>query len=492
MKAPKAVSVSANNHPRLRDAATLIAGGFLAVVAIPAVAGQADPFLTQGLTASYAAGSIQRPLLAIPCENIQPSQAPLALADVVERALCNNPQTHEAWANARFQAAQVGIGKSAYLPSISIGGAETRNRTNGGNSFTSGTTTYNQQSISASLSYLLYDFGARDAALENAKQILAAANATQDATLQSVFLAAVQAYYQLFATQAAVESATEAEKSAQESFNAATARYNVGSGTPADKLQAQTALSQAVLNRIRAQGDFSNAQGQLANSMGLDANQPVAVTPPALAVPDTQFVRNIGKLIEEARRQRPDLAAAEAQVNAARASAEAARAAGMPTISVAANVNRSYINLTDPFSSSSLGVSVNFPLFTGYNTTYRIRAAQAQIDTRLAQRERLSQQVALDVWKAYQGVVTQTQAVKSAKDLVASAVQSERVALGRYKAGVGNLLDLLTAQSALASARMQNIQAIYNWRIAKAALAQAMGRLDFSTLEMSASQTTYP
>ncbi|HUW29670.1 MAG TPA: TolC family protein [Sulfuriferula sp.] len=482
-----------NEHPRLRAAATVVAAGFLAGAAIPAMAGQADPFSTQGLAASSAAGSTQRPLLAIPCENIQPSQAPLALADVVERALCNNPQTHEAWANARFQAAQVGIGKSAYLPSISIGGAETRNRTDGGNSFASGsTTTYSQQSLSASLSYLLYDFGARDAALENAKQILAAANDTQDATIQSVFLAAVQAYYQLFATQAAVASAREAEKSAQESFNAAAARYNVGSGTPADKLQAQTALSQAVLNRIRAQGDFSNAQGQLANSMGLDANQPVAVTPPALAVPDAQFVRNIGKLIEEARRLRPDLAAAEAQVNAARASAEAARAAGMPTISVAANVNRSYTNLTDPFSSSSLGVLVNFPLFTGYNTTYRIRAAQAQIDTSLAQRERLSQQVALDVWKAYQGVVTETQAVKSANDLVASAVQSERVALGRYKAGVGNLLDLLTAQSALASARMQNIQAIYNWHIAKATLAQAMGRLDFSTLETSASQTTSP
>src|SRR5450830_1151498 len=45
-------------------------------------------------------------------------EAALTLADVAEAALCNNPQTREAYANARVQAAQVGIAKSAYLPSI--------------------------------------------------------------------------------------------------------------------------------------------------------------------------------------------------------------------------------------------------------------------------------------------------------------------------------------------------------------------------------------
>jgi outer membrane protein TolC len=54
---------------------------------------------------------------------------------------------------------------------------------------------------------------------------------------------------------------------------------------------------------------------------------------------------------------------------------------------------------------------------------------------------------------------------------------------------VGNILDLLSAQTSLASARMQNIQAVYNWHIAKAALAQSMGKLDFSAI---ASEKTSP
>ena len=235
-----------------------------------------------------------------------------------------------------------------------------------------------------------------------------------------------------------------------------------------------------------------NAEGSLANSMGMDANLSLRITAPLIQIPDARFEQDIGKLIEEARKQRPDLAAAEAQVNAAKAAAEAAKASGMPTVSLSTSVNRTHSTLTDYANSSALGVSISFPLFTGYNTTYRIQAAQEQIETRLAQQARLSQQVALDVWKSYQGVVTETQAVRSSTDLVTSATQSERAALGRYKAGVGSILDVLTAQSALASARLQNIQAVFNWYLAKVALAQAMGKLDLSTIDSATSGTTSP
>ena len=88
----------------------------------PVAAAGNDPFATQELAASSQAGSVRHSLIDAPCEERFP--ALLALADVVERALCNNPQTREAWANARVQAAQVGIARSAYLPSLSVTAAE--------------------------------------------------------------------------------------------------------------------------------------------------------------------------------------------------------------------------------------------------------------------------------------------------------------------------------------------------------------------------------
>lgn len=465
-----------------RKTAIAILACILAGCSFPVMPEPIDPFSTRGLTASSVSDSVHRPLAMAPCGNVPVSGIRLTLADVVERALCNNPQTREAWANARVQAAQVGVSQSAYLPTISVGASQNRSRIEGGGSRAPGATNLSQHSLNASLNYLLYDFGGRAAALDNARQVLTALNLTQDATIQSVFLAAVQAYYQFFSTRAAVESLEQAEKSALESVHAATSRHKVGTGTLADRLQAETAHSQATLLRIQAEGEARNARGVLANVMGEDANRDFAIVSPTLHMAGVQFERDIAGLIEEARNLRPDLAAAKAQVNAAKASVEVAKAAGMPTISLTSNVSESNFGIFAPASNASVGVSVNFPLFTGFNNTYRIRAAETQVEARLAQSEKLSQQIALDVWKAYQGVVTGTQAVKSSLTLLSGATQSERVARGRYQAGVGNILDLLLAQASLANARMQNIQAIYNWHIAKAVLAQSMGMLDFPAL----------
>lgn len=66
---------------------------------------------------------------------------------------------------------------------------------------------------------------------------------------------------------------------------------------------------------------------------------------------------------------------------------------------------------------------------------------------------------------------------ETSDSLLKSATESNQVALGRYKAGVGSILDLLSAQASLALARAQQIQSLYDWHIAKAALAQAIGGL---------------
>lgn len=424
---------------------------------------------------------------AAPCAPAPKARA-LGLAEVVDLALCNNPQTRAAWASARVQAGLAGVARSAYLPTLgaSVGSSRNRSRVEGQDAVSK---TVDSASLSAA--WLLYDFGVREANLENARQLLAAAVATQDSTRQGVFLSALQAFYQVHALQAALDAALLAEKSAGESLSAAEARYRAGSATPADRLQAQTALSQATLVRIRADGDLKNARGTLANAIGIDAQQPVLLAPLATQAPPRDFDRDVSALIEEARRQRPDLSAAEAQLKAARASVDANRAAHLPSVSLTATPAwQDSSGLTT--HSSAIGVSVSIPLFSGFNQTYKVRTAEAQAELKAAQRDQLQLQVALDVWKAYQNLSTATQSIRTTADLVASAEQSEKVALGRYKAGVGSILDLLSAQSALASARQQRVQSTYDWNVSRATLAQSIGALDTPILSVFTGEPPLP
>jgi TolC family type I secretion outer membrane protein len=399
---------------------------------------------------------------------------PLGVFEGVDLALCNNPQTRELWASARVQAAQVGVAQSAYWPNLDGKLSTAR--------LASSSLNGQQSSASLTLSWLLFDFGTRAANRENARQLLAAASSTLDATVQAVFLSTLQNYYNAQAARAALAAAQASEKASRESLSAAEVRYQVGVGTPADRLQAQTAWSQATLNRIKAEGELRNLLGVLANGLGLDAHQPLLLADIPAVTPDASFERDIAALIEEARQRRPDLKAAEAQASAAQYGVDAARAAGRPTLSLGAGPNWQE---SGGFSSHShsLGLTLNVPIFSGYNTTYKIRAAEAQQEVKTAQRERIRLQVALDVWKAYQSLTTATQSLRTTADLLASAEQSERVALGRYKAGVGTILDVLNAQSALAAARLQRIQARLDWQVYRATLAQAIGALDSRLLQ---------
>jgi TolC family type I secretion outer membrane protein len=443
---------------------------------LPAWAGS-DPFSVMD---DVGPGEFPQTADARRCERDKINK-PLTLADVVDLSLCNNPQTQSLWLNARIQAANVGIGMAAYLPTLSAQGTESRNRSGSSGS----TINNNSRSASLTANYLLFDFGGRSATLENAKQLLLAANATRDATLQSNFLAAVQSYYALLSARASVDALKVAEASAKESLAAAEARYAAGIATPADKLQAQTALSQARLNLITAQGNARSAQGTLANIMGFDATQQFSLVTQPDATPDPVAEQDIGKLIADARQKRPDLRAAEAQIKAAEAQLTATRATGLPTISLGATAGNQSIAGSPNTNSSSIGVTLSVPLFTGTRNTYQNRAAELQVESKVAARDLLANQIALDVWKAYQTLLTNSQSLLAASDLVASAEQSERMTLGRYKAGVANMsiLDVLNAQSTLASARQQRVAALYNFQASRLALVQAIGQLDLTQVE---------
>lgn len=435
----------------------------LAVLSVPTLvaATPGDPF------------GVQEGIDPTPCHPTQ--EASLTIADAVDLALCANPQTREAWANARYQAAQVGIARGAFLPAFSADLAAGRNRY-------SGAPSTREQSAGVALSWLVFDFGGRDATLESARQLLAATSASRDGTIQAVFQSAVQAYYQVRAAEAALTAAQLSETTYQESYKAAEARHRVGSATLADRLQAQTAYSQASLARIQAEGYLRVSLGNLATILGRDAHHPITLATAPTNMPDAGFEQNVEALVAMARERRPDLAAAEARILAAEADAAAARATGMPSVSLGIAAGKSRTDGLPWESNSFVGLTVSIPIFSGYTTNYKIKAAEAQVDARLASRERLRLQVALDVWSAYQNLATANQSLRSTADLLASAEQSERVTRGRYEAGVGSILDLLTTQSSLAAARQQRVQALFNWNVSRTTLAFAIGNLDMEML----------
>ncbi len=418
-----------------------------------------------------------RPTPPIPVEYLKPG-ATLSLVQVLDLALRNNPVTRTSWLQAKSAAANLGSVRSEYFPTVELDGSLTRQKqaTLGGQTIFLQTT----YGPTASLTWLLLDFGGRSADVEGAKRALFAADYTHNAAIQNVALQVEQAYSQYLDAKALEVAAQASLKAAKESLAAAEERHRAGVATIADVLQARTAFSQAELALESAEGQIQTIRGSLATAMGVSANVPVEAGELPADINVDAALESVDAFIAKAETERPDLAAARFTALQADSHVRSIRAQGLPSLSANGTVSRTYYYnpVAVPHADVYTGLLLlRIPLFTGWKNTYDVLKAKEDAEVAWTDFETLNDQVILQVWTSYYNLKTAAQQVKTARDLYASAQQSEDVALGRYKAGVGSILDLLTAQTAFASARAQEVQARANWFLAMAQLAHDTGSL---------------
>jgi len=415
---------------------------------------------------------------AIPEEYLKPGTT-LSLAQLVDVGLRSNPATREAWAFARAAAAEVGSKRSLYFPTIELSGVIERGKqASVGGQFSYLQTTYGP-GIAAS--WLLFNFGGREADVEEATRALYAADWTHNTAIQDVVLRIAQAYYGYLNSKALVVARQANLEEARKNLDAAEERHRAGVATIADELQARTVVSQNELNLQDAQGQVQIIRGALATAVGVPATIPVEVGELPQELPLDMVQKSVDELIAKAVSQRPDLAAARFRALAAESHIRSVLAEGLPTLTLDALGNRTFYyraNAADPFATNYAGlITLRIPVFTGFDTVYKTQKAKEEAEVAKAGAERVADEVILSVWASFYAVQTATKRVNTSRDLLASASQAAEVNRGRYKAGVGSILDLLTTEGQLADARAEEVQARSLWFLAMAELAHSTGAL---------------
>jgi outer membrane protein len=410
---------------------------------------------------------------------------PLSLAELTDLALRLNPRTRQAWLAARIEAANLGIERADEFPQLT---GLYSHRIGRRVSSTTGLpvpvqTVYGP---SVSLSYVLYDFGQRAADVEAANFRLLAANLGQNRALQEVAFAVEQAYYRVMAFEYLVRTSRQSLNNFDTALDAAQRRRSSGLATAGDEYRAETQVAQARLVLTRTEGELSKARGLLANVVGLPVSHRLQLESVSELPPVSEITQSMDLLLAKAKSNRPDLIAAEARARAAEATARSVSKAGWPSLEFVANYGR--LNFTNgapgtPYPIGvaqrpeqdvyELGFNLRIPLFSGFRDSYTVRRAQEAAEQAANARDQLINQTELEVWQAYFDLQTAASSVASTANLVKSAGESADAAVARYKAGVGSLLDLITAQLDDTNAHVQRIQSYLDWY-------SALSRLNFS------------
>jgi len=388
-----------------------------------------------------------------------------SLAELVDLAESHNPETRVAWQQAKVQAHSLGVAEAALYPTISaVALARTFRQSDiyaGG--FYRDTVGLFQPTLN--LNYLIFDFGRRSGTINAAKADLFAADFAFNDTHRRLIYDVTANYYRLLNAIGQQEAARATLVNAQTVEKDTQSRLDHGLATLPDLLEAQAASAQADFDLQAAIGALETAHGDLATSLGLPPHTQFEVQAiNELPIPDT-LTETADEAVDRALAQRPDLMEQAARLRSAEASIMQAKSNYLPTLSFAGDggIQRDWgqRNLTDSGyvqrESWNAEINLQWTLFDGWRREHTLAEAKARQAEARAQIDTLHDQISDEVWRAYSDAETALRQKRAAAALLASADQSYAAALKSYDLGVRNLLDVVSAQRALAQARSADV-----------------------------------
>ncbi len=336
------------------------------------------------------------------------------------------------------------------------------------------------------LSFLLFDFGGRSGTIGQARETANAAGATLDATIVTTLLQAEQAYFGYQSARDVVDASEQNVRTATASRDASVALFRAGLATVADTLQTATALAQARVTLLNARQSFSTSRDTLATIINARSDVPFTVaaerapTGAAATQVTALLTARVDTLVAHAVRTRPDVDATRDQALAAQQQVRVARSALLPAVTLTGTSGYNQIyggvqNINGLTYNVQVGLSV--PLFDAGARRATLQAANASADAARARADAATTQAVNQVISAAEVLKESADRLSANESLLATAQRNAEVATGRYQAGVGTIVDLLNAQTTLATARSQLAQARWSWATSLAQLSRNAGIL---------------
>ena len=402
--------------------------------------------------------------------------APLSLAELMDVALKNNPETQKAWASIKQAEAALGIARSNNYPSLDATGTFMHGREV---KFPTGPNTiYTNVGGELSLSYLLLDCGERSAAIDAVKQALKAANWSSDFTIQRVIYKVCANYYEYLDASELLKMKESTLKDYHTTLGAAEELYKAGLRRITDLNVGRAEIAQVQMDVAQEKAKVAIAYGQLMTSLGLGVETVLQVETNPDGMKTTLFLKGTTELIALAEKQRADLLAKKAMLAEMKQRVKRANRAPLPRLrAIGQGGWLQYTKHQGSGYNYNVGLALDIPIFKGFEYTYNKRLALADEEMTAAELRDLQEAIAQEVLTYSELVKAAEESLKWSEDYFSEASKTFEGSIESYKNGLQNIFDLIQAQHSLANARIRKAQARTQWLVSLAELAFATGSI---------------
>lgn len=391
----------------------------------------------------------------------------LTLDDCISTALDEHPDLVVAASRINSKKAAVGQAASGGRTQVTAGASYTRSDNSGVNK-DSGSYNTNIQ-----VSHTLFDWGRTELQVKGAKTEMDATAADYLAIRDTVIANVRSAYYGLNLSMRRQEVAQIRLYNYAQRLDWAKTYYTVGTKAKIEVTKAEADVASSKLNLVKAQSSIEQYRAELASAMGIPLQRIEQVQD---VLDFKEWNISVDDAVKRAMEGRPELVAQRRRVDYAKTNLVLQKKGNSPSISASAGYN---LYGSAPFDENgwSTSVSLSVPIFDGGLTRSKIEGAQADMTTASAQYDSLVNSAVLEVRKALEALREAKQSIQASMESERYAKETLNLAQDRYKAGVGDSLEISDAVESYASAQTNTILSLYDCKYAQLNLEKAMGGL---------------
>lgn len=397
---------------------------------------------------------------------------------LLDEGLANNPSMSAAQARLAKANAAVGIARAPLLPRVDANYTLTREHLSKDYIYPApmGGSVLSDNRLALDFSYELDFWGKNRSRLQAAVSQQAAAAADAQAARNLLAGALVRAYLNLQNAFAQRDVLNRVLAQRAEVLSLTQGRYTAGLDTQVEVKQAESSLAAGKVELTQTDTTLAQLRNQVAALAGAGPQrgqslQPVALTAPAGGVPANVPLDLLG--------HRPDVTAAKWRAEAARHAIDSARAEFYPNVNLAAFVGFQAMGTGNLLGADArmagFGPAVTLPIFHGGELNANLAGRRADADLAVSDYNQTVLDAVHQVADALDGLRLLDQEKAQQRQAREAIDAAYDLAVKRYKAGMGNYISVLIAQTGvLTQARLDTDLRIRAYQL-DASLANALG-----------------
>jgi outer membrane protein len=254
--------------------------------------------------------------------------------------------------------------------------------------------------------------------------------------------------------------------------------FDVGIVPKNDVLQAEVNLANARQSLVKAENDVATAKASFNILLRREINTPLEVVDILAYKP---FPLGFDAALEEALRERPEIKAAQLNVDQAKENVKVARSGFFPTINLLGNYDRfsDDVGLNGDIKNErwTIQALATFTLWNWGNTVFKVGENKVKVNQAEDSKSQLIDSITLEVRDDYLNMLVAEKNLNVAEKSIEQAEENLRMNEERYKYQVATQTDVINAVTLLAQARVNYYGALSDFNVAKAQLERAMGRM---------------